>query len=52
MRDDPYTLYVTLDIDGRAEGSLYIDDEHTMDYREVGELSLEYLWWGRHLFTF
>ena len=35
MRDDPYTLVVALAKDGTAAGQLYIDDEHTMDYRKV-----------------
>ena len=35
MRDDPYTLYIAVDNDGKAQGSLYIDDEHTFQYREV-----------------
>lgn len=34
MREDPFTLYVALDIDGKAEGSLYVDDEHTMEYKQ------------------
>ncbi|CAL4170720.1 unnamed protein product, partial [Meganyctiphanes norvegica] len=34
MRDDPYTLYVALDASGSAQGTLYIDDEHTFDYRK------------------
>jgi alpha 1,3-glucosidase len=32
MEKDPYTLYIALDKDGKAEGTLYIDDEHTFDY--------------------
>ena len=38
MRDDPYTLTVALDTDGKAEGTLYIDDEHTYDYKEVCQI--------------
>ncbi|MCL4150417.1 UNVERIFIED_CONTAM: hypothetical protein GTU68_014904, partial [Idotea baltica] len=34
MRDDPFTLSIALDEDGKAEGTLYVDDEHTMDYRK------------------
>lgn len=34
MRDDPYTLSVALDSYGKAQGTLYIDDEHTFDYRQ------------------
>lgn len=35
MRDDPYTLSVAVDLDGNAQGTLYIDDEHTFEYRQV-----------------
>lgn len=35
MREDPYTLVIALDSDGKAQGTLYIDDEHTFDYRQV-----------------
>ncbi|XP_076065923.1 glucosidase 2 subunit alpha isoform X2 [Oratosquilla oratoria] len=34
MRDDPYTLIVALDMEDKAQGTLYIDDEHTFEYRE------------------
>ncbi|KAB7503946.1 Neutral alpha-glucosidase AB [Armadillidium nasatum] len=42
MREDPYTIYVALDIDGKAEGSLYIDDEHTMEYKSLKFLYLHF----------
>ncbi|KAJ5803861.1 CAZyme family GH31 [Penicillium psychrosexuale] len=32
MRWDPYTLLITLDKNGEAEGSLYVDDGETFDY--------------------
>ncbi|KAJ8707977.1 hypothetical protein PYW08_010343 [Mythimna loreyi] len=32
MADDPYTLVVALDINGTAQGSLYIDDGETYEY--------------------
>ncbi|XP_062341665.1 neutral alpha-glucosidase AB-like isoform X2 [Osmerus eperlanus] len=32
MESDPYTLYVALDTQGRAEGELYIDDGHSFKY--------------------
>ena len=35
MRDDPYTLVVALNTEGKAQGTLYIDDEHTFEYRQV-----------------
>jgi len=31
---DPFTLYVAPDSDGKAEGSLYIDDGKTFDYKK------------------
>jgi len=33
MVRDPYTLHVAPDREGRAGGSLYVDDEHSFDYR-------------------
>ncbi|XP_066973212.1 neutral alpha-glucosidase AB isoform X2 [Macrobrachium rosenbergii] len=42
MRDDPYTLVVALDIEGKAQGTLYMDDEHTFDYRQGKYLYLEF----------
>lgn len=33
MVNDPYTLYIALDENGNAEGSLYNDDQHTFDYK-------------------
>lgn len=35
MREDPYTLVVALDAEGKAQGTLYMDDEHTFEYRQV-----------------
>lgn len=35
MREDPYTLVVALNTEGKAQGTLYIDDEHTFEYRQV-----------------
>jgi alpha 1,3-glucosidase len=32
MRWDPYTLIITLDKNGEAEGTLYVDDGETFDY--------------------
>ncbi|CAG7923199.1 unnamed protein product [Penicillium olsonii] len=32
MRWDPYTLIITLDMNGEAEGTLYVDDGETFDY--------------------
>ncbi|XP_065094269.1 neutral alpha-glucosidase AB-like [Ochlerotatus camptorhynchus] len=33
MRSDPYTLVVALNCDGYATGTLYVDDEESMEYR-------------------
>ncbi|XP_014206129.1 neutral alpha-glucosidase AB isoform X2 [Copidosoma floridanum] len=33
MRNDPYTLVVIADGEGRAQGNLYIDDESSFEYR-------------------
>ncbi|KLJ12136.1 alpha 1,3-glucosidase [Blastomyces silverae] len=33
MKWDPYTLVVTLDKNGQAEGTLYVDDGETFDYQ-------------------
>ena len=45
MVHDPYTLVVALDKKGTAEGSLYMDDEHTLKYLQgqyaVRKYSLE-----------
>lgn len=34
MKHDPYTLIVTLDSKGQAEGTLYLDDEKSYNYRK------------------
>uniref|UniRef100_A0A7N6BM35 Neutral alpha-glucosidase AB n=1 Tax=Anabas testudineus TaxID=64144 RepID=A0A7N6BM35_ANATE len=34
MEDDPYTLYVALNLQRTAEGELYIDDGHTFNYEK------------------
>jgi len=33
MQNDPYTLVIALDEKGQAQGELYIDDGHSLDYR-------------------
>ena len=35
MKFDPYTLLVVLDKNGFAKGELYIDDEESMEYKNV-----------------
>ncbi|XP_053575926.1 neutral alpha-glucosidase AB isoform X2 [Bombina bombina] len=34
MQDDPFTLYVALDLQGEARGELYLDDGHTFNYEQ------------------
>ncbi|KAF2179891.1 glycoside hydrolase family 31 protein [Zopfia rhizophila CBS 207.26] len=34
MKFDPFTLIVVLDKDGNAEGSIYLDDGETFDYKQ------------------
>ncbi|XP_011184104.1 neutral alpha-glucosidase AB isoform X2 [Zeugodacus cucurbitae] len=33
MKNDPYTLVICLNREGKAEGTLYVDDEKSFDYR-------------------
>lgn len=42
MHDDPISLYIAVDNDNQAKGSLYIDDETSFEYREKKYLYLEY----------
>jgi len=35
MHDDPISLYVALDKDGKAEGTLYLDDGKSYGYRDA-----------------
>ncbi|XP_075044679.1 neutral alpha-glucosidase AB isoform X2 [Mixophyes fleayi] len=34
MQDDPFTLYVALDVQGEAEGELFLDDGHSFNYQQ------------------
>ena len=40
MKADPYTLYVALDGSGKAQGSLYMDDEETFAHEWSGAYGL------------
>lgn len=40
MVNDPYTLYVALDNNMMAEGSLYMDDETTFDHKKLGDYGI------------
>jgi alpha 1,3-glucosidase len=44
MANDPYTIIVALDADGKASGDLYVDDGHSFDYKDQTYLqaSFEY----------
>ena len=37
MKSDPYTLYIALDRQRQATGTLYMDDEETFNYRKAEE---------------
>lgn len=41
MKNDPYTLVVIADNEGQAEGTLYIDDEASFEYRHGKYLYLK-----------
>ncbi|XP_077143628.1 neutral alpha-glucosidase AB isoform X3 [Ranitomeya variabilis] len=34
MQDDPFTLYVALNLQGEAQGELYLDDGHSFNYQQ------------------
>jgi alpha 1,3-glucosidase len=40
MINDPYTLYIALDDNLRAEGMLYMDDETTFDHEKKGDYAI------------
>jgi len=40
MERDPYTLYIALDSSQKANGELYMDDEHSFDYDRKGNYGL------------
>ena len=40
MTNDPYTLYIALDDQLRAEGTLYMDDETTFDHEKKGDYAV------------
>ena len=42
MHNDPITLHVALDKNGEAEGTLYIDDGQSFEYREVSNYCMAY----------
>ncbi|EDW81853.1 uncharacterized protein Dwil_GK25479 [Drosophila willistoni] len=42
MLHDPYTLIVCLDRQGKAEGTLYLDDEKSYDYRQGQYIYVNY----------
>ena len=35
MHEDPITLHIALDKEQKAEGTLYIDDGQSYEYKEV-----------------
>ena len=42
MREDPITLIVAPDREGRAEGRLYLDDGKSFDYKTGASLYMEF----------
>jgi alpha 1,3-glucosidase len=40
MVNDPYTLYIALDDNLKAEGVLYMDDETTFDHENIGDYAV------------
>jgi len=42
MHNDPYTLFVALDSQGRAAGTLYLDDGISYDYRNGKNLYVQF----------
>ena len=49
MKDDPYTLVVIADNEGNANGTLYIDDEVSFEYRHEKYLYLQLAFDGNKL---
>lgn len=49
MKNDPYTLVICLDRSGKAEGTLYLDDEKSFDYRQGKYIYIHYKFDGTKL---
>ena len=49
MKSDPYTLIVVLDKNGRAEGTLYVDDGETFDYQKGAYIHRRFMFSGSSL---
>ena len=49
MREDPITLIVAPDREGRAEGRLYLDDGKSFDYKTGASLYMEFSYSGGKL---
>ena len=49
MHNDPYTLYVMLNKQGKANGTLYIDDGKTFDYRNEKFLYIQFDFDGQRI---
>ncbi|EEH42703.1 glucan 1,3-alpha-glucosidase ROT2 [Paracoccidioides brasiliensis Pb18] len=49
MKWDPYTLFITLDKNGQAEGTLYIDDGETFDYQDGAHIHRHFSFSGSTL---
>jgi len=44
MHDDPVSLVVALDTQGRAKGRLYLDDGKSFEYREGVKVYVDFTW--------
>ena len=51
MRNDPYTLVIALDKQGEAEGSLYIDDKKTFEYRNGKSILMKFTFLNNGVLT-
>lgn len=49
MINDPYTLVVCLDRNGKAQGTLYLDDEKSFDYQQGKYIYVNYEFDGSKL---
>jgi len=49
MRDDPFTLIITLDKKNEAVGSLYVDDYHSFDYKNGKFAHMQYTYSNNQL---
>ncbi|XP_062503000.1 neutral alpha-glucosidase AB-like isoform X2 [Corticium candelabrum] len=51
MCNDPYTLYIALDKQGKASGLLYADDGHSFEYKTKGQFLLRSFEFSNNVLT-